>query len=392
MSPFFELLQVALRTRDKLSRVPNAIQWEEMLDESDRQAITGVMFNGIERLKKHDERSVDDLSLDLFLEWGVLTHVIEEQSKVMNQRSAEVIRMFEEAGFEACVLKGQGNALMYPTPMRRQPGDIDVWVRPKRPTVYTDTKDITPADTKRYFERNRKEILKYVLERIPEVKVKEHHVDYPVYEDTEVEVHFFPMYLKNPFAMRRLLHLFYKEADEQFTNEVRTATDERLIVPTVRFNVIFQLVHVYLHYLNQGIGLRHIVDYFYVLRMFFLEHELSPIDHKSSINKMLKELHLERFSAAMMWILKERLGMPEEWMICEADAQEGRRVLKEVMQMGNFGQYDERISKKLVSGVKYYWEKVKRQVRLVRLYPQEVLWDPWWRLETNFHKFTTNYH
>ena len=87
MSPFFELLQVALGTRDSLSRVPNAMQWEGMLDESDRQAITGVMLNGIKRLKIHDERSVANLSQDLFLEWGVLTHVIEEQSKVMNQRS-----------------------------------------------------------------------------------------------------------------------------------------------------------------------------------------------------------------------------------------------------------------------------------------------------------------
>ena len=382
MSPFFELLQVALGTRDSLSRVPNAIQWEEILDESDRQSITGVMLGGIERLLQEQRPPIDTL-----LEWIGVVQIIEEQSKLMNQRSAELIRMFEDASFDACVLKGQGNAQMYPVPDRRQPGDIDIWVRPKRPAVNTETNDNTVAGAKRYYERNRKEILKYVLGRTPGVKVKEHHVDYPVYEDTEVEVHFFPMYLKNPFTMCRLLDLFYKEADEQFTNEVRTAADERLIVPTARFNVIFQMVHVYLHYLNQGIGMRHVVDYFYVLKSCYRER----IELKDSV-AALHQLGLMKFAAAMMWILKERLGMPEEWMICDADAQEGHRVLKEVMQMGNLGQFDERKSKRLVSGVKYYWEKVKRQMMLLRLYPQEVLWDPWWRLEATFHKFTTKYH
>ena len=156
MIHFFELLQVALGTRDKLSRDPNSKQWEGMLNESDRQTITGVMLDGIERLPQEQRPPIDTL-----LEWIGVVQIIEKQSKVMNQRSAEVIRMFEDAGFEACVLKGQGNALMYPVPERRQPGDIDVWVRPKGPTGNTDTAYNPPTDAKRYFERNRKEILKY---------------------------------------------------------------------------------------------------------------------------------------------------------------------------------------------------------------------------------------
>ena len=117
--------------------------WERLFRFADEQAIGGVMFEGVKRVRERLEVMGDGLLkdegleakrqevMDLVLEWGIWAMQIEEMNKVMNRRCVEVMRELREAGFECCILKGQGNALLYPNPYRRNPGDIDVWVMPK---------------------------------------------------------------------------------------------------------------------------------------------------------------------------------------------------------------------------------------------------------------------
>ena len=45
---FFELLQVAVGNRERLSRVPTAVEWSDLYEESERQAVTGILLQGIE--------------------------------------------------------------------------------------------------------------------------------------------------------------------------------------------------------------------------------------------------------------------------------------------------------------------------------------------------------
>lgn len=47
MKLFFELLQVALGNRERLNKVPSSEEWTEMYAESERQAVTGILFHGI---------------------------------------------------------------------------------------------------------------------------------------------------------------------------------------------------------------------------------------------------------------------------------------------------------------------------------------------------------
>ena len=65
------------------------------------------------------------------------------------------------------------------------------------------------------------------------------------------------------------------------------------------------------------------------------------------------------------------------WMICEPNEVEGRRLLAEIMQGGNFGQYDTRDAALKRGGMmKHGGWKLKRVMRLVRSYPEEALWEP----------------
>ena len=78
--------------------------------------------------------------------------------------------------------------------------------------------------------------------------------------------------------------------------------------------------------------------------------------------------------------LKEKC-ICEPWMICEPNEKEGKKLLEEIMEGGNFGQYDTRDAALKKGGmVKHGVWKLKRVLRLVRSYPEEALWEPVFRV------------
>lgn len=390
MNLFVELIQVSLGTRDRLSRVPTAREWEKLYDEAERQAIVGVLLDGLERLAVSGERLADDEGLaqcmpplEVKLQWIGAVQMDEARNRDMDKISAQMLRKFAADGFRGCILKGQGNALMYPNPERRQSGDVDVWLMPE--SEFQGSRFKVQGSMLRQAQqpvqvsgllRSRREIIRYVTGQYPEMRVQLHHVDYPPVDDAEVEVHFYPIYLKNPFHHRRLLRFFAEHAEEQFGNKVKTRRGEELTVPTPAFNAVYQMVHVYLHYLFQGVGMRHIVDYFYLLKQVSGER-LAISGETSSI---LHQLGMDKFAAAMMWVQREVCGAPREWLLCEPDEREGWRLLDEMMAMGNFGKYDERYGTGEQKGLRFAVQKLRRLARMAVVYPQEILWDPYFRV------------
>ena len=55
------------------------------------------------------------------------------------------------------------------------------------------------------------------------------------------------------------------------------------MIPTVEFNIILQLTHIYSHLMNEGIGLRLLVDYYYVLCDFYKVYQNFSKTHPSSL-------------------------------------------------------------------------------------------------------------
>ena len=55
------------------------------------------------------------------------------------------------------------------------------------------------------------------------------------------------------------------------------------MIPTVEFNIIFQLTPIYSHLMNEGIGLRQLVDYYYVLCDFYKVYQNFSNPHPSSL-------------------------------------------------------------------------------------------------------------
>lgn len=61
----------------------------------------------------------------------------------------------------------------------------------------------------------------------------------------------------------------------------------------------------------------------------------------SEFQALLKEFGVNWFAKGVMWIMGYVFGLGREYMFCEPDQQEGRFLLSEVMQNGNFGLHNE---------------------------------------------------
>ena len=157
-------------------------------------------------------------------------------------------------------------------------------------------------------------------------------------------------------------------------------------VMKTEMNLVYQMNHVYRHLIDEGVGLRQIVDYYFLLR-YYNEHELPSIDHKLDINKAIENLGMKRFTGALMYVLRELLGMPEEYLLCAASVKDGQFLMNEILMSGNFGHGDTRMSafnanSGYLSGrVSQAWRRFKRNMRFLTSYPGEVIWEPIVRVE-----------
>ena len=189
---------------------------------------------------------------ELLLQWMAESQMLEKANVRLNDAVIQVTEWFRKKGFRACILKGQGNALMYPNPYSRTPGDIDIWV-----------------------EGGDKRVISFVRSISPHEKACYHHIDFPSYKGVEVEVHYRPSFLLCFWHNRKLQKYYERMKKEQFSHRVMLGEQGEIVIPTVEFNLIFQLTHIYAHLMNEGIGLRQLVDYYYVICDFYKVYQIS---------------------------------------------------------------------------------------------------------------------
>ena len=343
---FFDFLRFCIGTTSEIPASVKDADWKVMYDLAKKQALIGVLFHGIKQLPK--ELAPD---ADLLFKWMGIAQKIRQQNIRLFIDSVKVSNNFKQLGFRNCVLKGQGNALLYPDPYMRTPGDIDI-----------------------YLTGGRNRVMQYINKVCPNQVMRYHHVDFPVMK-TAIEVHFTPSYMFFSIHNRRIQKRFKEVMDLQCSNVV-TLPDGygEITVPTMNFNVIYILSHLYRHVFTEGIGLRQLIDYYYVL----INDELLVI--RDTLHRELKYLGLWKFAGAVMYVLHETLGLPEEKMIAPVDVNEGRFLLAEIMQGGNFGQYDTRLGNKEDEGKLHRYLRMSlRNLRFVKHYPTEALSEPLFR-------------
>ena len=103
--------------------------------------------------------------------------------------------------------------------------------------------------------------------------------------------------------------------------------------------------------------------------------------------KIISWLGMKRFAGALMYVLKELLGMPEEFLIYPTSTKDGEFLMNEIIMSGNFGHDDPRMGSFSTSGgyirkrFSQAWRRFKRNIRFLTSYPGEVIWEPVVRVE-----------
>ena len=343
---FFELVQVSLGTRSHLSHPPSDDEWKLLYDFCTKQAIVSFVLGGIEQLSTEGIKP----PFALLMAWISDSEQIAAQNKLLNNEVKRITERFENEGHQTAILKGQANARLYPNPLRRQSGDIDIWVDGGRSKV---------IDIVRGWG-----LLDEVTEYAPEDSAitNDYHIHLPANENgIIVEVHYKPSSGNyNPFTDRRL--------QKYLTNEIKNNSnyvDEGFYVPSIKFALVMQLSHIQRHFFHAGVGMRQLIDYFYLLKALS-EQE------KQEIEGILKKVGLMYIAGAVMWVLESILGMKSDYLIAPSDEKRGLMLLANIMEGGNFGFYRPDAQKRLnVLGlISRQFDKFK----LISFAPQEMTW------------------
>ena len=391
---FFEFVRFCIGTVQEVPSSLKGADWRVLYAMARKQCLVGVLFDGIKRLPA-------DVGMDkgLLFQWMAQNQTLRKANARLDKAAVEVAEWFGRKGFRTCVLKGQGNALLYPPGMERTPGDIDLWV-----------------------DGGDRKVVSFVRSLSPDEKVCYHHIGFPEYNGVEVEVHFRPGFLFCFRHNRRLQGYYERVMDEQFAHRVKLGEQGEVAVPKAEFNLIFQLTHIFTHLMNEGIGLRQLLDYFFLLKNtdfigntdgdgFLLNTDFTDntdkflgstdgdgflLNTNSSDNTdkdggnvdgvdrrllqdELRRLGLWEFAGAVMYIMKEVLGLEDNRLIVPPDVKRGRLVLKEALEAGNFGQYDKR-NWFGHSALGHNLQRLYRDMRLVRFFPAEALSEPFFRI------------
>ncbi len=318
---------------------------EGLLIFAEEQSIYGIIFEGLTRA--HEQYDIKCPQGLLFNAISV-SEQISLQNIISNKRVLEIIGRFAEAGYRSCILKGQGNALMYKNPLSRTSGDIDIWV-----------------------EGSREDIVDYVRSFVPNAYECYHHIEFPVFNDVAVEVHFTPTMLFNPYSNRKIQKFFKEQRSIQMEHKV--AFDDKgnyICVPEQVFNAVFQMAHLKYHFFIEGVGLRQFIDYYYLLLQGFSD------DEKYLVVNRVRQFGMLKFSKGVMWILNSELWIDKKYLLIEPDGKVGRFMLNEILEGGNFGHHDKRYETRKKGYLARGIVDTIRLLKLARVFPT----DAWWKI------------
>ena len=290
ITAFFAFLKYCLGYKENMSRVIAGMNWHELYSFASKQALLGLCFEGIERLGEEypEELKRNPIGRELLMTWMGKAQQIRRQNMKVNAVASKLFAMLRVDGMRCCILKGQGNALMYPNPYSRTPGDIDVWI-----------------------DASRERIMEYAQKKFElEDDIRLQHLETSL-DGVPVELHFFPCSMNNPIYHARLQKWFRRNADLQCSNVVSLPDGAGdIAIPTTAFNVVYQLTHLYHHFFDEGIGMRQIIDYYYVVCDFYKVYQNSSkitpslfFDKASCTRQFESELSLH--SLASLFPLKE---------------------------------------------------------------------------------------
>lgn len=364
---FIELIRVAIGTQERLSRLPSEREWGKIYKMAEKQSLVGVCFAGLQRLGADADTGFASIGMSemLYLAWMGAAATVQEKNDIINRQCAELQAKLSADGLRSCILKGQGVAQLYGEHLHgmRQSGDIDAWVDAGRDDVIAYVKRVCPDN---------------------DVDISSKHIEFCLFDDTVVEAHFVPAGSKTPIIGRRVKAYYDGQKSRQMGHKLTLYSGQEIVAPTSDFQAIHILQHAFGHFLFEGIGMRQLIDYYFVMQQPFSD------DEKAGIVKTLNSLGMYRFAQGVSYIITNVLGAKACFI--PSDEKLGMQILKSVMEEGNFGKYDKkRDNSKMNSSWYRFWYHNIRMWKYFGMAPWIIAMSPFTRIYEFFWRLGNGY-
>ena len=356
MNTIFQLLEIASGRSTVLSSPLTNEQWQAVYVYAKKQSALGIIWQGIERLSKQQLPPPQ-----LIKQWYATVCMIEKRNRHLDAVADKLRQKFLAKGWNSKVLKGQSLCRYYPNPLRRSPGDIDLW--------------LWPADSGKdeSLSTRRDSIVRMIRRIYPKGHICYHHMDFMKCAGVDVEIHFTPSWMNNPLHNRRLQQYF-----AAYMRTEAPSTDEE-----TAFNLMFLLLHLYRHFCQEGVSLKQLIDYAMVMKAS------TPVSRERA-KQLIRHIGLLRFCSAMMLVMHRYFDIDESLFICPPSSKEGNYIIKGItaqltgktsVTINDFTDRKDHIGN--------FASRIRSAVTLATHYPSEALWEiPWriWHFSWRIHK------
>lgn len=353
-----KLLQFALRKGGEVPYLPTAKEWTKVYEESERQAIVGVMLYGLQQLIERDFSFKTNLPQGLMLQWIGVGEMIRQRNIVMDRAVVDLCKALEENNIKYIVVKGQTLNAIYPERNIRQSGDIDFMVH--------------PHDWKKCY--------KMFDRKLGESSIDTHSEKHVEWEKDGIS-----------YEMHRWLNDFASKKHQKYWDEVvmKEAWDNistidingfsiATLPPT--YNALYVFLHLFYHLINEGVGLRQFIDWFYIL-------EKGVQINKDVLKRHLEGIGLFEAYCGLGAVLTCYLGLEEDrflFEISEKYKKEAYKLVDNIFEGGNFGHNKQYVQPHgVIHGLQQFGQVFKQCVKFGHYAPSEswgYLWIKvvWW--------------
>lgn len=298
-------------SKDNVENVPSVenIDWHDLLVFAQKQTIVGLYWQGIQRLPADcpNKPSEDDV-----MDWMGECTKIKRRNVKTDDAVVKLCHLLDGENIGFFIFKGQTVSRCYPVPDVRTSGDVDFYVC-------------------------RKDWEKAIATINNVAKIKDHysfrHLDFSM-DGIPFEMHYhtilFPTHNKQEYWDDMIDDYFDDVLDHIDINGTSIPT----LPPTL--NAIYLFIHIYHHFLKEGIALRQFIDW-----MMFFKAKHGDIV-KAELDAKLDKLGLRRAFKAFGAILVDVLGMDSAYFpydLTDSDRRYESAILEIVLRYGNFGKY-----------------------------------------------------
>ena len=261
ISIFFHLLRAAIGTEPFSGRSITSDEWWALYKMCTVHGVKAVVFDFVRQLPKSE---APDRAL--LMQWLSAATGVEQTMRRMQMAAEEFADAMEKREIPVVVLKGLAFAQYYPNPLHRECGDLDCYMMGKK-----EEGDLAAVE---------------LGGKVEEAGYKHSHL---IYKGLTIENHrFFTDFDNTPTGIRT------EQALGELMQEAHIYIGgSKLYCPSVNFNALFLLKHAQGHFMDEGIRMRHVLDW-----ALFLKAKQQEVDWLR-ILPMLETTHTAQFAGLM---------------------------------------------------------------------------------------------